>query len=129
MVFFGLGKKENIKKPLTDPLDNDNFAALPLQDTLREDPGIPSTPSIMPSDDVPHFGAANKKQEDFYNETNEETKRYPGQIQQQNISQNKDLELISSKLDYIRAAIENLGQRIERLEHVAQQDQDQKYRW
>ena len=36
MVFFGLGKKENIKKPLTDPLDNDNFAALPLQDTLRE---------------------------------------------------------------------------------------------
>lgn len=40
----------------------------------------------------------------------------------------KDLELISSKLDYLKASLEAVNQRIANIEHLARQDQDKK-RW
>ena len=44
------------------------------------------------------------------------------QREQQGVSQSKDLELIASKLDAIRMAIENLSQRLANLERVTYGD-------
>lgn len=40
----------------------------------------------------------------------------------------KDLELISSKLDYLKASLEAINQRLANLEHLARQEQD-KGKW
>ncbi len=129
MAFLGFGKKNEPKKPLTEPLSSDKVADLPSQDKFLNDPGLPKTPSMEPSSEAPKLGTQ-RKTEDFYSEKNEQAQKYPGQEQQSTSGiSNKDLELISSKLDYLRAAIENLSHRIESLENLAKQEQEQKYRW
>ncbi len=133
MAFFGFGRKQEVKKPLTDPLNkgsSERIAELPQQDIL-EDKGLPSTPSITSSESsIPEIGSREKRAEDFFNEPMEEAKKSPGyQAQQSNISE-KDIELISSKLDYLKAAIDNLSQRLERFEGLVKEDQEKyKYRW
>jgi len=133
MAFFGLGRKQEVKQPLTEPLPKEEplgkVAELPPQDIL-EDKGLPSTPSITSSESImPSIGSAEKKTEDFFNEPVEDTKKYPGYQQQGNISE-KDIELISSKLDYLKAAIDNISQRLVNLENFAKEEQGRnKYRW
>jgi len=91
---------------------------------------LPSTPSITSSESImPSIGSAEKKTEDFFNKPVEDTKKYPGYQQQGNISE-KDIELISSKLDYLKAAIDNISQRLVNLENFAKEEQGRnKYRW
>ncbi len=128
MAFLGFGKKNETKKPLTEPLGSNKVADLPPQDNFLKDPGLPKTPSIEPSEEAPGLGTQ-RKTEEFYSEKNEPVQKYPGQDQSSSGLPNKDLELISSKLDYLRAAIENLSHRLESLENLAKQEQEQKYRW
>jgi hypothetical protein len=135
MAFLGLGKKQKEKKPLTDPLSgNQEIAGLPPLDTsLQEDKGLPETPGIKPSDDI---GQLNEKQRNLFapESHNENPSFYQDSSgsKQNNVPQHnigKDIELISSKLDYLKAAIDNLSQRLGRLEQMAENEQDQKYRW
>ncbi len=132
MGFLGIKKKQEVKQPLTGPLIKEpagKIAELPSQDIL-EDPGLPSTPSITsPESSMPDIGKTEKRAEDFFNEPVEDTKKSLGYHAQQGNISSKDIELISSKLDYLKAAIDNLSQRLENIENLAKQEQDQKYRW
>jgi len=136
MAFFGFGRREKIKKPLTDPLgDSRDIAELPPLDSsfnnnnFLEDKGMPKTPSInQNSDSMGRFSMP-----EFYPESEQKSstfQRYSGSVQQpQQQSITKDIELISSKLDYLKVVMDNLNQRLANLENLMRVEQEQKYRW
>jgi len=130
MAFLGLGKKEKIKEPLTEPLGSRDIAQLP-DDSLLQDKGLPEISAIEPANTRMDFSDKDRK---LFEPEQDNPSFHQSNYQQQPQHQPehtmaKDLELISSKLDYLRVAIDNLSQRLANLENMAKSEQDQKYRW
>jgi len=132
MALFGFGKKQQIKKPLTDPLGREEIAELPPMDSsLPEDRGLPQTPSLSSSDEDFEEASSGKVQRfsmpEFSQENEKSSFQKPYQQPQQTLA--KDIELISSKLDYLKAALDSLNQRLANLERIMQVEKEQRYRW
>ena len=131
MAFLGIGKKEKIKEPLTEPLGKIDIAQLP-NDTSLQDKGLPEMSAIEPSNTGMNLSGKDSKL--FEPEKQESPSFHQASFQQSPQQQPehtmaKDIELISSKLDYLKSAIDNLSQRLANLEDLAKSEQDQKYRW
>jgi hypothetical protein len=50
--------------------------------------------------------------------------RYPSQLQPQHNPLQKELELISSKLDYLKASLDAINQRLVNLEHLSKEEME-----
>lgn len=152
MAFLGFGKKKNedIKEPLTDPLGQQQKVAElpPLDSTLPEDNrGLPDTPTITSNNEStssrderlkrytnPEYnddGQQGFQQSSFSQSSFQQPTQQSAQqsFQEPKSSTSKDLELISSKLDYLKAAIDNMNQRIANLENLAKGEQQDRYKW
>ena len=108
MGFFSfLKKKEEPAIPGIEPLKLD--LSHPPFETIRPSPSAPITPEV-PSFE-PHFNMP------------EPSPSFPQR------EASRDIELLSSKLDTIKAMLENIGHRLERLEQQQQQQQKDRARW
>lgn len=111
MGFFSfLKRKEEPAIPGIEPLKLD--LSHPPFETIRPSPSAPITPEV-PSFE-PHFNMPEPS---------------PSSFMQQKESSSRDIELLSSKLDTIKAMLENIGHRLERLEQQQQQQQKDRARW
>ena len=72
----------------------------------------PSIPSIQQPHQQPSFSAPNMQP----------------QAQNQDYTTNKNLEVISSKLDALRASLDSINQRLVNLEGIARGEEQQRYR-
>lgn len=155
--FVKTGKRDKfeVKKPLSDtlaglpPLDplpntpsmsstQGNFQSSFNQD-FSQNTGIPSTPSIeVPLSDnenkfrMPEFeqqqDPRGSGQSSSYSANKYSSNQY-SQAQSSGSSPiEKDIQIISSKLDYLKAMLENMNHRLEALERIAKGD-DEEVKW
>ena len=136
MGFFDFlkGKKGNkfeVKKPLTEPL-----GTLPPLDTslpgdsFQPDLGVPKTSSIEPGQNVFSEREARLRMPEF-SEPQQQFKGSPSYTSTSYtqtsppVSLEKDIQIISSKLDYLKAMLENLNHRLEALERIAKGEEEE----
>jgi len=82
--------------------------------------------------DMPIGDSLNQNRHDPYNVEHDYNNYAPNRYSRQNESENplkKDIELISSKLDYLKASLEAINQRIANLEHLTKQEMNNNKRW
>jgi len=81
---------------------------------LQPSPGTPPQQPIQPSFNPPNMSAPN-----------------PPPMQSQDYAISKDLEVVSSKLDALRASLDSINQRLASLESIARGEEDDRYkrRW
>jgi hypothetical protein len=66
---------------------------------------------------------------DSYNAASPYPKNFEQRPYDQNTLVSKDIEIISSKLDALRATLDSLNQRIINIEHIIREERDKKYKW
>jgi len=141
-IDFLKGRKRDsfdIKKPLTEPL-----GALPALDTslpdnnfqndilLQQDTGIPRTQSIEPKPfsameqkyRMPEFEEQQNSRGSSGNSSSFQAQN-PYQSSASSVTLEKDIQIISSKLDYLKAMLENLNHRLESLERIAKGEEEE----
>jgi hypothetical protein len=114
----------------TMPQDNLGLDSSPNDDLLSSPPGE-FNPGATVTDDL---GTADLEKMGFEKVTDSPSSRSSNpmsttsQQQSQIAPQNRDMELISSKLDTIKAELDAMSQRLQKIEKLAEDDSDKKKR-
>ncbi|MFH2021415.1 MAG: hypothetical protein ABIJ34_08445 [archaeon] len=95
-------------------MGNDIFTPSPTEHGAQDDPRM-----RMPLGESVKLGKYGNEQVDEYSGNSQQESKNPLQ---------KDLDLISSKLDYLKASLEAINQRLVNLEHIVKQEQ-QNRKW
>lgn len=136
MSFFSFGKKKY--SPKSDkgslgikPLKFDTN--LPPIESIKPHPDAPETPEFNPSaEPFPHFDEPSQSPRPLHQLNHpmekpsafQQSQNYQEEISTKDIS--KNIELISAKLDAIKAMIENLNHRMDKIEN---KDKKETLRW
>lgn len=100
---------------MNDPMGSPDFGS-PMGMPPQTTPGMPGQPSSSGSYSPEAFG---------FEKVNQQERSATGMGSQQNLSEinlGKDMEIISAKLDAIKAELDSMSQRLKRLERLAEGD-------
>jgi hypothetical protein len=153
--FVKTGKRDKfeVKKPLSDPIAGlpplDPISTVPSMSSSQgnfqgsfgqdfsQNLGVPNTPSIeVPISEkenkfrMPEFEEQQESRGSGQNSSSYSGNKYnSNQYSQAQSSNNspieKDIQIISSKLDYLKAMLENMNHRLEALERIARGDEEE----
>jgi len=94
--------------------------SMPMEDIGLDSPGIPKTPQMQaPEPRLDTFEGARPVQQPFMQQSQQPS--YGGS--------NRDLELVSAKLDALKASLDNINQRLAGLERVAYGEDEHRRAW
>jgi len=113
-----------------DPAANLNNPVQPLHTSSSPQPlSNPTTPQPLNDHRMSMPLGENIRQEHRGGTMHGQPQHYEDQNQQHRNPLQKDLDLISTKLDYLKASLEAINQRLANLEHLTRQEQEKNKGW
>jgi hypothetical protein len=135
MQDMNMGATPQGMTPPMDGMSNTNMGSMPQEMGQPQNSGMSMQSQDMSQSTFPSASERMTSQQPVQQQTQPEPMQppnYPPPATQQSYTQqpySKDMEIISAKLDSLRATLESINQRLATLERLAQGDSRKKYEW